>query len=72
MKFVMETINVVVNDNEKPLLKQMDNEQELFFQPSSSTTSSVQTNVVAPSIDIGVLNDDNSLSPTQKELTSLL
>ena len=63
----METINVVINDNEKPLLIKMDDKEELFFQPSGNITSPIQTKVVAPSCDTGVLNDGNNSSPTQKK-----
>ncbi|KAA0035847.1 putative mitochondrial protein [Cucumis melo var. makuwa] len=47
----------------------MDDMEELFFQSSVSTNPPMQTINVVPSVDTCVLNDDNSSSPTQKELT---
>ena len=69
-KIVMETINVVVNDNEKPLLKKMDDKEKLLFQQYVATVSPKQSVTVVPSVDNGIINSDNSSSSTQKEVIS--
>ena len=50
----MKTINVVINDNEKPLLKQIDDEEKLFFKSSGITISPVRIDTIAPLADTDV------------------
>ena len=61
----METINVVVNDNEKPVYKQIDDEDDLPIQPYVAPELFI---VDVPLVDTSVTNCGNSSKSTQKEV----
>lgn len=68
----METRNVVVNDNEKTLLRRTNDEDESFFEQSGVITHPVQTNTVASPINNDDKNDSNGSNLSKKNPTTPL
>ncbi|TYK00987.1 gag-pol polyprotein [Cucumis melo var. makuwa] len=66
-RIVMETTSMVVNDNEKPLYKRTDDEDNLSIQPSVAPKLVVAD---VPSVDTTVTNCGNSFKSTWKEVMS--